>query len=267
MRHSNLHAHTIFSDGQHMPEENVLAAIEKNMISIGFSDHSFTAFDRRYCLRKANIPAYIREIRRLQKKYEDQIEIYLGLEHDGYTELEDRELYDYILGDCHYVKVDGSYYSVDHAKTEQWAAIEKYFGGDAIAYSKAYFNGYVECTRQHRPDILGHFDLTTKFGFVDETSEVYRDAATEAMLACLEVTPLVELNTGAISRKIRTVTYPATFLLREILAHDGKIILTSDSHAIENLDFYFDESIELLRSLGYESIVQLRNHQFTEIGI
>jgi len=250
-----------------MPEENVLAAIEKNMVSLGFSDHSFTEFDRRYCLRKVNIPAYIREIRRLQAKYADRIEIYLGLEYDGYTQLEDRDLYDYILGDCHYVKVDGDYYSVDHAKAEQWSAIERFFGGDGVAYAKAYFEGYEECTRRTKPDILGHFDLAAKFGQVDETSPAYIKAAAETLISCLEVTPLIELNTGAISRKIRSVPYPAQFLLREVLAHNGQIVLCSDSHDIENLDFYFDESLELLKSLGFESIMQLRDGKFTQVGI
>ena len=87
MRYSNLHAHTIFSDGKQTPEENILAAIDKNMISLGFSDHSFTAFDRRYCMRKVNIPEYIREIRRMKKKYEERIEIYLGMEYDGFSEI------------------------------------------------------------------------------------------------------------------------------------------------------------------------------------
>lgn len=267
MRYSNLHAHTIFSDGKQTPEENVLAAIDKNMVSLGFSDHSFTSFDRRYCMRKVNIPAYIREIRRLQRKYEGQIEIYLGMEVDGFSEIEDRELYDYILGDCHYIKIGDRYFAVDHAKTEQWETIETYFDGDAIAYSKAYFDTYVACTREKKPDILGHFDLSAKFGYVDETSPVYQRYATEAMLACLEVTPFIELNTGAISRKIRSIPYPAVFLLEEILAHQGKIVLNSDSHDMENLDFYFDESVELLKSIGFKSIVQLRNGSFAEVGI
>ena len=214
-----------------------------------------------------NIPAYIREVRRLQKKYEDQIEVYLGLEYDGYTKLENRELYDYVLGDCHYIKIGNEYFSVDHAKDEQWATIEKYFGGDAIAYSKAYFDTYVERTRINKPDILGHYDLSAKFGHVDETSPVYRNMATEALIAALEVTPIIELNTGAISRGIRAVPYPADYLLKEVLAHNGKVVLCSDSHDMKNLDAYFDESVELLKSLGFKSIVQLHKNKFEEVGI
>ena len=267
IRYSNIHAHTIFSDGMHTPEENILAAIEKNMVSLGFSDHSFTPFDRRYCMRKVNIPAYIREIRRLQKKYEGQIEIYLGMEHDGFSEVDNKELYDYFIGDCHYIKIGERYFAVDHARSEQLEAINGYFDGDPIAYSRAYFDTYVACTRQNKPDVLGHFDLSAKFGYVDEISPVYQKYAAEAMLASLEVTPYIEMNTGAISRKIRDIPYPAVFLLKEILAHKGNIVLTSDSHDMANLDFYFDECVELLRSLGFKSISQLQGGSFVEVGI
>lgn len=267
MRHSDLHIHTVFSDGVHSIEEMVRAAIARNMASIGISDHSYTEFDLRYCIRRENLPDYHAEIRRVREKYAGQIEVYAGLEYDGYTVLEERGLYDYLIGDCHYVKTFDGYHSVDHAKDEQWAAIETYFGGDAIAYSKAYFETYVACTASNRPDILGHFDLSAKFGFVDETDPVYRGMATEALLACLEVTPIVELNTGAISRKVRATPYPAAFLLPELRAHGGKVILSSDAHRAENIAFWFDEAVELLRANGFTSMIQLRSGQLEEVGI
>ena len=99
MRYSNLHTHTIFSDGRYTPEENVLEAVKRNMTSIGFSDHSYTDFDLRFGIRPQNTAAYVREIRRLQKKYKDELEIYLGIELDGFSKLENRELYDYIFID------------------------------------------------------------------------------------------------------------------------------------------------------------------------
>lgn len=267
MRYSDLHTHTTFSDGIHTIEEMVRGAIEKNLQSIGISDHSYTDFDLRYCIRREALADYHREIRRVREKYAGQIEVYAGLEYDGYTKLESREEYDYLIGDCHYVKTFDGYHSVDHAKDEQWAAIETYFGRDAIAYSRAYFETYAACTIANRPDILGHFDLAAKFGFVDETDPVYRDMATEALLACLEVTPVVEMNTGAISRKVRSTPYPRVFLLSEILAHGGKIVLSSDAHRAESIGFYFDESIQILKEIGFSSVMTMRHGQLEEVGI
>ena len=267
MRYSDFHTHTTFSDGIHSVEEMVQGAIAKNMSAIGISDHSFTDFDQRYCIKEDRIPEYLAEIRRVREKYAEKIEVYAGLEYDGYTELKNREQYDYLIGDCHYVKTFDGYHSVDHAKKEQWEAIETYFGGDAIAYSRAYFETCVQCTAAHKPDILGHFDLSAKFGFVNEEDPTYHKMAIEAMLACLEVTPVVEMNTGAISRGVRKNPYPAAFLLPEVLHHGGKIILSSDAHRLENLSFWFDEAVELLKAHGFNSIVQLRGGQFEEVSI
>ena len=75
MRYSNLHNHSDFSDGKHTPEENVLSAIEKNMMSLGFSDHSFTACDPSYCMWEEKYDAYKQEINRLKQKYAKQLPI------------------------------------------------------------------------------------------------------------------------------------------------------------------------------------------------
>lgn len=267
MRYSNLHTHTTFSDGIHTIEDNILSAIGKNMVSLGFSDHSCTDFDLRYCMQPDKVEEYINQVRYMQKKYQDQIEIYLGVECDGYTQLENRHLYDYVLGDCHYIKMGEEYLPVDDAKEDQIKFINEYFAGDKMAYAKAYFETYAERTAVNKPDILGHFDLLTKFSLFDESSAEYRKLATEALVASLEVTPVMELNTGAICRKLRTVPYPADFLLKEIMAHNGRIVLCSDSHDKNNLDFYFDQSVKLLKAAGFKSVVQLCKNKFEEVEI
>ena len=267
MRYSDLHVHTTFSDGIHTPEEIIQEAIRRNFLSIGISDHSYTTFDLRYCIREEQLPDYHAEIRRLREKYAGQIEIYAGLEYDGYTELKDRHLYDYLIGDCHYVKTFDGYHSVDHAKDEQRAAIEAYFDSDPLAYSKAYLDTYVERTRLHKPDVLGHFDLSAKFGFVDESDPAYRKAATEAMLACLEVTPVVEMNTGAISRGWRKVPYLNAQLLDVMKQNGGEVVLGSDSHHRDNLTFFFDECVEILKENRIDHISVFNGNGFDKMAI
>lgn len=267
MRYSNIHTHTVFSDGRYTPEENVLEAIKRNMISIGFSDHSYTEFDLRFGIRPQNTAAYVREIRRLQKKYKDELEIYLGLELDGFSKLENRELYDYIIGDCHYIKIGDEYFTVDDSGQEQQQVIDRYFGGNPLGYAKAYFDVYTQKTIENKPDILGHFDLVAKFGLMDEESSAYRNMAAEALISCLEITPFIEVNTGPVCRRVRKVPYPTEFILKEILARGGKVLLSSDSHETENMEFYFDETVELFKSVGFKSIVQLHKGGFGEIEI
>ena len=267
MSYSNLHTHTVFSDGVNTPEEMVLAALEQGFVSLGFSDHSYTSFDTSYCIREEAYPAYFRETKRLARKYEGQIEICTGLEWDGFSKIPNRESFDYLIGDCHYVRVGEAYYSIDHDETDHKNTIRTQFGGDPLALARAYFDTYVDCQRKNRPDILGHFDLPALYGCMPEESPAYREMALEALLASLEVTPIVEVNTGAIAKKRRREPYPAVFLLKEALAHGAKFVLSSDAHKTENLHVFHDEMKELLRSLGCREIVQLRNHRFEEVGI
>lgn len=267
MKYSNLHTHTTFSDGKHTIEENILAAIDLGMVSIGISDHSFTDFDLTYCMKREHEGEYIAEIGRLREKYHDQIEVYAGLEYDGYTNLQNRGAYDYLIGDCHYVKTCDGYHSVDHCIEGHMETVENYFDGDYTAYAKAYYETYIERTVLNRPDVLGHFDLVTKFSLVDETDPKYISMAKEALIACLEVTPLIELNTGAIARGLRKVPYPAVYLLDEIKSHGGQLVLSSDSHDIKNLIFGFDDAIAMLRENGIYSIALLRGGKFEEVGI
>lgn len=267
MRYSDLHTHTTFSDGIHTVEEMVQEAIKKNMVSIGFSDHSFTTFDLRYCMKGSRLGEYLAEIHRVRDKYRGQIEVYAGLEYDGYAELSNRQDFDYLIGDCHYIKTWDGYHSVDHAQDEQWSAIETYFERDPMAYARAYYETYIERTRVHKPDILGHFDVVSKFGFVDEKQAAYRNLATESLIACLEVTQILEINTGPVTRKWRDGPFPNTFLLKEALAHDGKIIFSSDSHRAETLTGWFDDARELAKSIGFKSMMLLHNGKFEETGI
>lgn len=267
MQYSNLHTHTTYSDGKNTVRENIESAIAKRMHSIGISDHSYTDFDLSYCIKKEAVSSYIAEIKALREEYKDRIEVYIGLELDGYSELDERADFDYLIGDCHYVPTFDGRHSVDHCEAGFVEIGEKYFGGDYLAFAKKYYETYAERMPIIRPDVLGHFDLVTKFGYIDQSLPAYRSAALEALVASLEVCPIVEMNTGAIARGLRKEPYPAPFLLDEIRERGGKILLSSDSHNADNLIFFFDEGVELLRAHGFKSIVALSEGRFKEFGI
>lgn len=267
MWHGDFHTHTTFSDGISSMERMVHAAISAGLSSVGFTDHSYTPFDTRYCMPEDRIPEYLAEIRRLRDAYRGRIEIYAGLEWDGGTDLPQRDSFDYLIGDCHYVPTPAGPRSVDHEKQEQKDAIDRFFGGDAVAYSAAYYDGYLAKTRLHRPDVLGHFDLPVKFGFVDEDSPKYRNAALTALLACLEITPFLEINTGAVARGLRDRPYPADFLLKEALAHGARPVLCSDAHRPEHLGFGFREAEQRLASVGFHTLWGLCAGRWQEFPI
>lgn len=266
MRYSNLHTHTLYSDGKNSIRENIEEAIEKSMLSIGFSDHSYTDFDLSYCIKKEKLSEYINEVRSLRREYADRIEVYLGYELDGFSNIGDRELYDYTIGDCHYLRTRDGYMSIDHSKDCFFELLDNYFDSDPMRMARDYFETYAERIRVIRPDVLGHFDLVSKFGAMPEDDEKYRAMARESLEASLEVTPIIEMNTGAISRGYKAL-YPPAFLFDTIREKGARIVLSSDSHAKQNLTFYFDEAVEILRANRFESIVALVGGKFEEFGI
>lgn len=267
MRYSNMHTHTNFSDGAHSVEENIRAAIDKSMISLGISDHCYTYFDTSYCIQADRLAEYKAEVRRLQKKYADQIEIYLGVELDGFARLPDRADYDYIIGDCHYVNTPDGYRAIDLAKDDFVSLVNNYFDGDAVKLAMSYYESYTQCVREMRPELLGHIDLCTKYSLVDESDPRYIKAASEALAASLEAVPFIEMNSGAISRGYRNDPYPAVFLIDLIKELGGKIVLSSDSHDAGALTCWFDKGVELLRSRGVRSIAVYKGGKFEEMGI
>ncbi|MBO5726657.1 MAG: PHP domain-containing protein, partial [Clostridia bacterium] len=138
MMSTDLHTHTVYSDGKNTPEEMVLSAIEKGLKTIGISDHSYTSFDDSYCMKKETIDDYIKEITILKEKYRDKIEILCGIEQDLFSGQTD-ERFDYSIGSVHYFKFGEEYIDVDDSVETLKSAAEKYFGGDIYSLLEEYY--------------------------------------------------------------------------------------------------------------------------------
>ena len=254
MRYSNLHTHTTFSDGAHSPEENVKSALEKNMISIGFSDHSYTYEDSSYCMKKSSYPEYLKQIRELKEKYKDSIKIFSGLELDYYSGTDHISDFDYVIASVHYIIKDGICYPIDHTPEQQKTCIQNAFDGDIYAMVQCYFDLLCEHVERCNPALVGHFDVITKFSLMPEDDERYRQIAAHALKRIIRTCPYIEVNTGAVSRGWRTEPYPSHYLFRTILEAGGKLVLSSDSHNRDNLIYAFDETVEMLKRIGFDRI-------------
>ena len=264
---SNLHTHTTFCDGKSTAEETVLAAIKKGFVSIGFSGHGYTAFELTSCMKDEE--GYIREINRLKELYKNEIEIYLGTEEDSFS-LVDRSKYEYIIGSSHFLKLNDRILPLD-LRIECMNECLSAFGGDITAISESYYGGFASYLKSRRPDVVGHFDLLTKY---DEKIGPYflgnpaHDKIAERFITELGKDGfLFEVNTGAIARGYRTSPYPATNLLYKLKKSGSPITLTSDCHNAEYLDCYFKETKELLYDIGFRELTILRNHNFTKIPL
>ena len=264
---SNFHTHTLLCDGKSTPEEVVLSAIEKGFSSLGFSSHAPTDFDKSYCLK--DVEEYLSTIRTLKEKYQKDIQIYVGIEEDAYQWC-DRSRFDYLLGSSHYLKVGGIYHQLDCGADKLKKCVEA-FSGDPLKLAEAYFSQFVAYIKERKPDIVGHFDLITKY---EETqtdwflsNPDYHKIAEKYIKIAAENDVIFEVNTGAIARGVRTNPYPYENLLHILKKADAKLILNADSHHKDTLDCHFQETKKYLKEIGFHALYTLYNHEFQKVAL
>lgn len=261
----NLHTHTTFCHGNDTPEELVLEAIKQGFDSIGMSSHASSS----HTDLGSNPSEYIREVLRVKEKYKNKIRVFLGIELDYYSVgYVDPTPYEYRIGSVHSSVLDGGIivpFDYDYESSKY--ALDTVFGGDGIKYAAEYYKRVAEMPFVFDYEIVGHFDLVSKFGekyppIFDEESSAYRDLALEALHAVRERREIFEVNTGAMGRKIRTSPYPAVFILKEMKKLKCKLILSSDCHDKNCLTTGFAEARELVRSVGFDEIYYLGENGF-----
>ena len=234
---TDYHVHTTFCDGKSEAEETVLAAIEKGVSVLGFSGHGYTAHDGSYCMSLENTEKYIAEINRLREKYKDKIEIRLGIEQDFFGETVPWA--EYRIGSVHYMKFGDEYVDVDGGNDLLIYAADKYFGGDMMCVCEAYFEIVGKVFEKTACDIIGHFDLLTKYNeqkrIIDTDNPRYIAAWRKAVDKLLPAKKPFEINLGAIFRGMRTAPYPSAEQIEYIASKGGVFILTSDSHSADTV--------------------------------
>ena len=262
---STLHNHTTLSDGRHTPEQMVLAALDAGMTDFGISDHSCTPHDLRYCI--ADTQAYLAQLRALQARYAGQIRLHVGIEQDFFGPVPDRRQFDYIIGSVHYYPSRQGYYDVDGSAQDTARALNELFDGDAMAMTRAYYQQVVRNVQTYRPDVIGHFDLITKFNedgaLFSAGHPRYRAAWQSAASALLPYGIPFELNTGAMSRGYRAAPYPSEEILRYLALHGGCGLLSSDSHRAQSLGFGFDAAARMAQAAGLPLVLRVRNIEWS----
>ena len=266
-----LHTHSTFCVGKDTLEEMVLTAIEKGFNSIGFSGHSFMDIYADFSMSEDKVIKYKAEIARLQQVYGDKIRIFCGLEKDNYTNAS-TEGYDYLIGSVHAMQYNDELLFIDWSAERTRENIEKFFGGDGVAYASAYYQAVADLPNYGSFDILGHFDLLTKFNeqqpdLFDTACSEYRAAATRAAEALVGKVKYFEVNTGAISRGYRTTPYPDPYIIKQMHRLGFGAIISSDCHDRNFLDCGYEEAKRLLKEAGFTEHYVLKDDGFVAIPL
>jgi len=113
--------------------------------------------------------------------------------------------------------------------------------------------------------------LITKFDEMGETLFLgdtdYIKISEKYTKEALKSGSIFEINTGAIARGLRTTVYPFENLLHILRKNNTPIILSSDSHSIDTLDFRFEETKKYLKDIGFYKITALVDNAFKEFNL
>lgn len=264
---SSVHVHSKLCDGKNTLDEMAVTAWRSGLKTLGFSGHSHTPCDIEYCMTQSRTALYKAQVAKLKERYAGKLDILCGLEWDLYSD-DDPTAYDYFIGSAHYVRgpKTGRYYEIDFREADLAACIQDDFDGDGLAVVEAYFDN-VRQVAEHKPTILGHFDLIKKINkgnkFFDENSPRYAAAARTALEAAAANGCVLEVNTSAVYRGYREDFFPGEDILRAWKEMGGEVIITADAHEAKALTFGFDEAAAMLKKLGYDHVQVLGKDGFT----
>ena len=195
-------------------------------------------------MSRENTELYKQEISALKKKYKGKIKILLGIECD-YLSDESLEGYDYIIGSVHYLLKEGEYVFVDYSRERQIESVNRYYGGDYYAFIEDYYTALADVYNKTKCDIIGHFDLITKYNANDRLFDTnhprYIAAWKKAADAIIKTPAVVEINSGGMARGYLKEPYPAKEIIDYFKEGGKRMIYSSDCHNKDCLLFGYED--------------------------
>ena len=267
---STMHSHCNFCDGKNTTSEMAKAAYDSGFVSFGFSSHSHLPYKAGYEMKMEKEKIYREEVTELKNEYEGKMEILLGLELDSDSVYPDFK-YDYLISSVHQLHTNGNWYAVDHSKAHFDECLAAF--GSIENMLKEFYSVTASAALREGIDIVGHIDLVGKFNEANEyfnpNDEWYLNLVFNCIDTILKKRPdiVFEVNTGAMSRGYRTTPYPDIPVLKYLAKKGAKIMLNSDTHAVDTIDYAYDVAINHIKSAGINKIYRLRKNGFEEVEI
>lgn len=266
---SNFHTHCSFCHGAGHPEEYVKKALNKGFSGLGFSCHGPAPIITGWSMSEEDTEEYLRTIDYLKVHYKNDIQIYKGMEID-YFSGDTRNVFrryklDYNIGSIHYINAAAGreYFSIDGSVDAFEEALNIFSGSRIEELVRRYYEIVLEMLQYNRIDILGHLDLVKKNNidnrFFNEKEKWYVDLVKNVVEEISKHSVIVEVNTGGIARGYTYDSYPSEWIIRECKNWEIPITLSSDAHSPEDLDYYFKEAKEIIKSAGYNEIWELND--------
>mgnify|MGYP001230996449 FL=1 len=273
---SNFHSHSRFDDGREELEEYIKSAIAKGFKGFGFSAHAPVHKDTGWNMKAEDFEEYVITTKTLREKYRDKLEIYTGLETDFYegcTDWRKKKGIDYTIGAVHFLLNEKTeeYMAVDGTREQFEETLHNGFGGDIRAFVSAYYGKIREMLSVMKPDIVAHLDVIRKNNkneaYFREDDEFYRNEVYKTLKVISSSNAIVEVNTGGISRGYTQTPYPSRWILEACLEMNIPIIVNSDSHHPGYIDFYYEETYDMLKEIGFKYQRVLYGNEWCDVSL
>lgn len=261
MLKSNFHSHSRFDDGSEELESYIKSALKKGFSTFGFSAHAPITPETYWHMSANDMDEYLKTINALKETYRDSIEIYSGLETDYYSGCIDwrsKDGIDYTLGAVHFIvnEKDATLMPIDGSREEFEDTLKNGYHNDIHSLISAYFGKIREMLHKMPPDIVAHLDVIRKNNagnyYFSEEDEVYQKEVLKTLNIISLTGTIVEINTGGIPRGYVSEPYPSRWILEKCFHMGIPIMVNSDSHHPDNIDYYYDEVYAQLQEIGYK---------------
>ncbi len=265
---SNLHCHTTYSDGANTPKEMIKKAIDLNFRSIGISDHAQCGYEI-LCpeLKKEDQVEYFKLLDSYKEEF-PQIEIFKGLELDSLNPTYEGKI-DYSIGSIHFLKINNEIYPIDYNFEKLQELVD--LSGTPKAFVIKYYEEILNFARTTKFDIVGHLDLYTKFNeknpIFNTKDKWHFDIINNTIEELTSLNKIIEINTGAMGKGYKNEPYPDFNIFKSLKDLNAKIIVSSDSHHINTLNYGFELIEKKLKENNIDQIYALTKSGFIKQNI
>ncbi len=276
----NFHIHSTGSDGKMTPEEVVKEAIAAGIHYMCFTDHynQPAHVDPDWNTEEFHSLEYVKEIRRLQKKYQGIIDISFGAEFDWLEKYQNwikaeiaKKDYDYALGSIHLLWINGRYYSLDNGRDgkQEWLDVAGLFGG-VKNLVKEYYRQIRLLAKSELYDCVGHLDLVkmynSKGDLFSEKESWYQEEIKQTLDEIKNANMAIEINTRGLV-KVTAVQYPSFWILKEAKKRDIPLTIGTDAHSPNDLNLELEKAYKLAKRAGYKEIVIFKSRKKINIPL
>ncbi len=280
MQLSNFHTHTSCCDGSDEPETYIKQAIALGFHSLGFSGHAPIPFENGFAIKEEDLAAYCDAILKLKEKYKDYIHIYLALEIDyipkftkDFQDFSQTCKLDYTIGSIHLVvNPEGNQlWFIDGGNIAIYDnGLQQIFKGDIRDAVKTYYHQVNQMIITQKPDVIGHLDkikMNNKNRFFTQGEKWYKDLVNETIAVIKEKGSIVEVNTRGLYKKRSNELFPDISILRELHRQKIPVTISTDAHKPEELDLLFYETADILKEIGFKTVMTFEEKQWKEEAI